>query len=144
MYHNSLYIKRLQMDETSWTSVPCISLMSRSHKRRRRPWSPASSLIPHTRHAWILHRTLYYIVPLYYILPYLFDTEYSLKCRIIYYANYYDKGGEVKWSAWGKKIVKKMKKGKDKRRKITLKKGKKALKMHLFRLKTKKNSLRPP
>ena len=45
-------------------------------------------------------------------------------------------GGMV---SWGKKIKirsmgKKMKKGKEKSRKITLKKGEKALKMHLFGL----------
>ena len=44
--------------------------------------------------------------------------------------------------SWGKnkneELGEKMKKGKEKRRKITLKKGKKALKMHLFSYKLKK------
>ena len=57
--------------------------------------------------------------------------------RDIYYAKYYGKGGWGK-ASWGKnknqELGKKMKKGKEKRRKITLKKGEKALKMHLFGL----------
>ena len=56
--------------------------------------------------------------------------------RDIYYAKYYGKGGEGKWPSGEKNEIRKKhkKKGKEKRRKIKLKKGEKALKMHLFGL----------
>ena len=54
--------------------------------------------------------------------------------RDIYYAKYYGKGGGI-WSAGEKNLeLGKNEKGKEKRRKITLKKGKEALKMHCLGL----------